>query len=274
VAGLPKRRSLNNRSTGAQDETLPLPAFPPAAIQAKRAEIARKLIAGSANIKDHTISRIAAADLKLLFALYNEFFFDNRFWQVYRGKLQFSLSRRLTRSAGKTLCPRNIDRLRPEEVVLEIRMGVDFFFDYDAVAGPKQVNGLPSRNALEAFQLVFEHELCHVVEFINFHVSNCSRPRFKNIAKNLFGHRESNHQLPTRQRIVYETMGLRIGGAVSFMYQHQRLEGVLTKINQRATVMVKDPNGNYIDREGVKYRKYLVSVELLDPTSALSPRLE
>ena len=142
-------------------------------------------------------------------------------------------------------------------------MGVGFFFDYDEVAGEKQVNGLPSRNALEAFQLVFEHELCHVIEFINFHSSSCSRARFKNIAYRLFGHLESYHQLPTRQRIISEKSGLKIGDSVSFMYGNQRLQGVLYKLNKRATVMVKAKNGNYADREGVRYRKFLVPVEFL-----------
>jgi hypothetical protein len=233
------------------------------AIRAKRAEVARRLIAVSPNIKDHTITRIAPSDLRILFELYDELFLENRFFQSFGGQMKFSLSRRLTQCAGKTICPKAIGRMKPEEVVIEIRMGVDFFFDFDQVASAKKVNGLPCRNALEAFQLVFEHELCHAVEFIHFHTSNCGRQRFKTIAKNLFGHLEVYHQLPTARRIVQEKMGLKIGDTVSFMYGNRRLKGLLYRINKRAVVMVKANNGNYTDGKGNRYQKYFVPVELL-----------
>jgi hypothetical protein len=232
-------------------------------IRQKRAEVARGLIAVSPNVKGQKITRIAPSDLKILFELYNEIFFENRFFQSFGGQMKFSLSRRLTRSAGKTLCPKNIGRMKPEEVVIEIRMGVDFFFDFDEVKSEKKVNGIPCRNALEAFQLVFEHELCHAIEFINFHSSNCSRERFTTIAKNLFGHRESYHQLPTTRRIVHENMGLKLGDTVSFMYGNERVKGILYKINKRAIVMVKAKNGTYADQAGTRYQKYYVPVELL-----------
>jgi hypothetical protein len=233
-------------------------------IRRKRAEVARRLIAVSPNIKDPKLTRIAPSDLKTLFELYNEIFFENRFFQSFGGQMKFSLSRRLTRCAGKTICPKAIGRMKPEEVVIEIRMGVDFFFDFDAVASAKKVNGLLCRNALEAFQLVFEHELCHTIEFINFHTSNCNRERFKTIAKNLFGHLEVYHQLPTARRIIQEKMGLKLGDTVSFMVGNRRLQGLLYRINKRAVVMVKAKNGNFADGEGNRYRKYYVPVELLN----------
>jgi hypothetical protein len=254
---------MHSRTIEKNDDSLFFTNNTPKAIRQKRAEIARRLIARSANIKDHTITCMAPSDLKILFDLYNELFFENCLLQDFRGKMKFSLSRRLTSSAGKTICVKNMGRLKPEEVVMEIRMGVDFFFNYDAVESEKKVNGLPCRNALEAFQLVFEHELCHVIEFIYFQTSNCSRSRFKYIARSLFGHLTSYHQLPTRQRIVCEKLGLAIGDPVSFIYGNQRVQGVLSKINKRATVMVRDQKGNYVDREGNRYRKFLVPVELL-----------
>lgn len=251
---------MNHGTTGSN---LYFTVFNAEAIRRKRTEIARRLVAVSPNIKDRRITRIAPSDLKILFELYNEIFLGNRFFQSFSGQMKFSLSRRLTRNAGKTICPKAIGRMKPEEVVIEIRMGVDFFFDFDEVASTKKVNGLPCRNALEAFQLVFEHELCHAIEFINFHTSNCSRERFKTIAKNLFGHLEVYHQLPTTRRIVQEKLGLKIGDTVSFMYGNRRLKGLLYQINKRAIVMVKANNGDYTDGEGNRYQKYFVPVELL-----------
>jgi hypothetical protein len=233
------------------------------AIRLKRFEVARDLKYLSPNVKDDKITKIAPTDLKLLFELYDEYFFERYFAESFQGTMKFSLSRRMTSSAGKTLCPKNIGRMKPADVTIEIRMGVGFFLDYDAVQSEKQVNGIPTQNALEALQLVFEHEICHVIEFINFHASNCRGKRFKTIAHNLFGHLKSYHQLPTRRRIVQENMGLKIGDTVSFNYAEGELQGILYRINKRAVVMVKDRKGRYTDREGNRYNKYYFPIELL-----------
>lgn len=72
----------------------------------KRAEISKLLIQKSANIKNGTISTISTADLKLMFELYDQIFFGSWFKRNFKGKLKFSLSRRMTKSAGLTLCPK------------------------------------------------------------------------------------------------------------------------------------------------------------------------
>jgi hypothetical protein len=236
----------------------------PEEIQRKRFEVSRDFKFLSTNIKTDRITKIAPTDLQLLFELYDEVFFDRYFDRYFLGKLRFSLSRRLTSSAGKTLCPKNIGCMKPDEVVIEIRMGIGFFFHYDAVESEKKVNGITTRNALEALQLVFEHEICHVIEFINFHTSNCHGKCFKTIAHNLFGHLQSYHQLPTRRRIVQEKLGLQLGDPVSFVYAGKVLSGILYRINKRAVVMVKDRHGRYTDCQGHRYSKYYVPVELLN----------
>jgi len=233
------------------------------AIKAKRAEIAGKLNLISANIKTNEIARIATLDLKLLFDLYDEVFFNGKFKDFYSGELKFSLSPRLTRSAGKTVCPKNIAKIPPEKAVMEIRIGLDFFFKYNEIHGVKMVCGIPTRNALEALQLVFEHELCHVLEFANFYTSNCGRQRFRTIAGNLFKHTESYHKLPTQRRITEEKYGFKIGGPVAFTVANKTYRGILYRINKRATVMVRDEGGAYTDKQGNRYTKYYVPVKLL-----------
>lgn len=233
-------------------------------IKNKRAEVARHLLQSSPNISSGDIKAISTSDLRLLLDLYDKAFFDNRFKALFKGNFRFSLSRRMTKSAGKTICPRNIGRIKPEDLTVEIRMGVTFFFHYSHIEGSKTVCGIETTTGLEALQLVFEHELCHAVEFICFGESNCSADRFKTIAVNLFGHTDSHHSLPTNRQIARHRFGLNIGDKVSFTFEGKMLTGLLYNINKRATVMVRDKKGQFTDRKGNRYAKYYVPLVMLE----------
>jgi len=233
-------------------------------IKNKRREISGLLMKKSKNIKSETVSALSAADLDILFGLYDEIFFENWFKQNYKGKLKFSVSRRMTRSAGLTRCPRNINGIRPEELVIEVKIGVDFFFHYGLVEGSGTVGGIDTGSSLEALQLVLEHELCHVVEFILFGSSSCKGERFRTMAGNLFGHTESCHKLPTHRQIAFSALGLKIGDSISFNYEGRVLTGILYSINKRATVMVRDNSGLLADRQGRRYSKYYVPLSLIE----------
>ena len=185
------------------------------AIQQKRLKIYKQLMLQSANIKIGAITAISTADLYSLFELYDSVFFKNWFKESFKGLIHFSLSRRMTKSAGSTLCPKHANTEIQKLPVFEIRIGVDFFFNYHLAEGSKKVCGINTNSSLEALQLVFEHELCHVLEFIHFNDSNCSGERFKAIAGNLFGHTDSHHQLPTHKKIAYQKLGLKVGDPVS-----------------------------------------------------------
>ncbi|GAA0177548.1 hypothetical protein SH2C18_07610 [Clostridium sediminicola] len=232
-------------------------------IESKRKEISELIIKNSTNIMNYKITKISSKDIELMFKLYDRIFFDNWFKENYKGKLNFSLSKRMTKSAGKTICPRNIKNITQEELILEIRMGVELFFNFDMIGGVKAVCGIQVNNSLEAMQLVFEHELCHVIEFIHYKESNCKRYRFNSIANNLFGHTESYHQLPTNKEIAREKFGLSLGDEVSFIFEGKKAWGILYKINKRATVMVLDKNGHFVDNKGKRYSKYYVNLSLL-----------
>lgn len=233
-------------------------------IKQKRSEASRLLMQSSPNINSRDIDAISTGDLQLLFQLYDQIFLDNWFKTNYRGQFKFSLSRRMTRSAGHTKCPKNKDRIKPEELTIEIRIGVDFFFQYDMVEGNKTVGGITTANSLEALQLVFEHELCHAIEYICFGKSNCSAVRFKSIAGNLFGHTGEFHSLPTNRQIASQKMGLKPGDTVSFSFKGNKLLGILYRINKRAVVMVKDKQGQFADTEGNRYAKYYVPLKILE----------
>jgi len=170
----------------------------------------------------------------------------------------------MTKSAGLTRCPQNIDRIEPAELVIEIKIGIDFFMHYDLIEGSKTVGGINTCNSLEALQLVFEHELCHVIEFVHFKRSSCSKKRFKALANNLFGHTESCHKLPTYRQIANQRMGLNIGDTVSFIFEGEKLTGLLYNINKRAIVMVRNKDGFLADCKGNRYTKYYVPLNLLE----------
>lgn len=233
-------------------------------IDNKRREISKLLISQSPNIKSGDVRAISPADLELLFQLYDRIFLQNWFKESFKGKMKFSLSKRMTKSAGMTLYPRNIRKINPEEQAFDIRIGVDFFLQYGQIEGSRTVCGLETGNSLEALQIVFEHELCHVMEFILFKESSCNRERFKTIAGNLFGHTESHHRLPTNRQIAKQKLGLEIGDTVSFTFQGKRFTGILYNINKRATILVRDAKGLFIDPKGRRYSKYYVPLKDLE----------
>lgn len=220
----------------------------------------------SPNINNGKIKTISVMDLKKMFELYDCIFLNDWFKNNFRGKFIFSLSKRMTKSAGITLCPKNIARIKPEEVNLEIRIGVDFLFQYDLVDGKKTVCGIKTEDSLQALQLVFEHELCHAIEFLLFYKSSCAGKRFKALSFNLFGHNESYHKLPTNKQIASQNLGLRVGDNVTFDFEGKKLKGFIYNITKRATVMVKNTKGQLIDKNGNRYSKYYVPLSKLVTT--------
>ena len=224
----------------------------------KRNSIRNTFIIKSKNVKTGNIQCMSNEDLKILFDLYDEEFFYNYFSRDFKGSLTFSLSTRMTSAAGKTIYSKKIKLLREEEESYEIRMGIKFFFQYYMVERDKIVSGINTKDSLEAFQIVFEHELCHLMELHLYKESSCKKLRFKTMVNNIFAHTGVHHQLPSQQEITSEKYGIAIGQMVSFVNEGKKYSGFIYKINKRATVMVKDATGTFRDREGNTYSKWYV----------------
>lgn len=233
-------------------------------IEKKRKEISKELINRSNTINSYVIKEISNEDIKILFKLYDSIFLHSWFANNFQGNFKFSISKRMTKSAGYTLCPKNISKLNPKDIVIEIRIGINFFLQYDILNETKVVGGIETKSSLEALQLVLEHEICHALEFINFYKSSCRGDRFKAIANNLFGHTSSYHQLPTSKKLAKEMFNLNIGDKVFFTYKSNRLNGFIYRINKRATVMVEDKVGQYVDSRGNRYSKYYIPLDRLE----------
>ncbi|NLX90981.1 MAG: SprT family zinc-dependent metalloprotease [Firmicutes bacterium] len=238
--------------------------YTPQEIAEKRAEIRRLLISGSSNINSGEINRIAVSDLELLFEYYDAAFFKGYFRKYFPGKLRFSLSTQMTRNAGKTNYLRNLPGLRPEQEDYEIRIGVNFFFNYNKLQRNKAVNGIITKDALEALQLVFEHELVHLIELHCCRKSSCRKERFKTLAKQLFGHLDRYHHLPTEKEIAASRYGFKSGDWVCFSHGGRKQTGIIYRINKRATVMVPDGEGIFQDQQGQKYSKWYVPITALE----------
>lgn len=227
-------------------------------IDKKRERIRNEFINKSKNIKNGDIKIISNEDLKLLFDLYDEVFLNYFFRDNFEGVLKFSLSQRMNRNAGKTVVSKSLKPSVLQQEIYEIVMAVKFFFNYSKLGRDKKVNGIDTYDALNAFQLVLEHEICHLIEFYVFKKSSCKGQRFKNFAHNIFGHTDVYHQLPTEGEIVRDIYGFKTGDKVSFEYEGKFYEGIINRINKRATVMVKSAKGEYVDKDGNRYVKWYV----------------
>lgn len=209
----------------------------------------------SPNHLEENILRISPGDLKELYRAYDAVFFDGQLATQLQDRLKFSLSTRMTKAAGKTIYTK-----KAENRQYEIRIGVDFLFNFDALQREKNVAGLVVENSLEALMLVFEHELVHVLETEAYGTTNCKGKRFQKMAAQLFGHTSSYHALPSQREVIYEISGYKPGDQISFNYNGKKLKGTIHSINKRATVMVKDSRGDYADALGQRYTKYYVPI--------------
>jgi len=62
---------------------------------------------------------------------------------------------------------------------------------------PVEVCGLPCVDRLAALQRIMEHEIIHLAEFLTWGKSSCGKTRFKQMAKGIFSHAGTKHDLVT-----------------------------------------------------------------------------
>lgn len=227
-------------------------------INLKRNTIITLFCEKSSNIKDGDIKKISINDLQLLFFIYDEIFLDNYFKNTYQGKIKFTLSHQMTRSAGITRVSKKIAKLSQKEQLFEIKISLDFLFNYYETAGEKFVNGIKTNNPLDVLILVFEHEICHIIEFIYFYNSSCGGKRFKSLAKNIFGHTDNHHKLPTIPELNFMKYDIKVSDLVSFSFEGKKLTGIIYRINKRAIIMVEDKKGKYYNQKRIRFTKYLI----------------
>ena len=72
-------------------------------IESKRTQVTEQLAQISSDMKSPQLASISTDDLRLLFEMYDEMFFLNWFRDYYKGKMKFSLSKKMTRIKTPTL---------------------------------------------------------------------------------------------------------------------------------------------------------------------------
>lgn len=232
-------------------------------INAKRDLIKKNLYEQSKNIKSVDFIKISDNDLFILYKLYDEIFLESWFKENFKGKIVFKMSRQLSKAAGNTKTKKNIYMLKPEDVEFEIKISINHLANMDKADRSKFVGGIEVTNKLDSLMLVFEHELCHVIEFLIYKKSNCSKGNFRNLICNLFGQIESTHKLVSNSEANYHEYGIRVGDRVTFEYGGQILHGIINKMNKRAIVMSPSNQGKYVDKSGQHYTKYYIPLSCL-----------
>lgn len=221
----------------------------------KRGDIYTKITTLYPQLKDRPIPALPEALCGLLLGYYDDAFFHGMIKRMLP-QLTIHPSSRMTRCGGKFV----ILRSRDMTTTCQIRMSTDFLLRL--TDGPFLVDGLSVSSAIEAFMLVLEHELCHAAEYALYGHVNAHQAVFRSLCQGLFGHTSITHQLPTRAQQAI-TGNISVGTYVSFMHKNITLRGIVSRITKRATVMVKDPKGIYIDSRRIRYSRYLVPLSKL-----------
>lgn len=225
--------------------------------------IADQMLTSSPCIQEANFSRIHPDDLRLLYDLYDDLYFDGLVRQTFdQSRISFRVSPRMTSAGGKTSRWGNPARTRD----LRYEIAVSSTLLFQSFQNPDQtisVTGLECENRLQALLRVMEHELVHLVEMLLWTDSNCALHRFQDIASNQFGHTKHTHNLLTPREQARREYGVQAGRRVRFDFEGRLLEGVVNRVTKRATVLVQDPAGvRYSD--GNHYLKYYVPVQQLE----------
>ena len=230
-----------------------------------QSDIERLFLSQTTGIGSRNFNRIATADLRLLFNLYDDLFFAGSISRCLKANsvsLSFRLAPRLTSAGGKTTyypLPRNASGQRPIEIAISTTLLFESFHGPD----PEHiVVGCPCRDRTEALLRIFEHELLHLIEINDTGTSRCSAPPFKRMARRIFGHRESNHQLIRPADRARRQCGIVVGDSVWFEFEGVTIRGTVNRITKRATVLVPAAQG-ILYNDGRRYAKYYVPIHQL-----------
>ena len=237
-------------------------------IDENRSILKDSLISKSENIKSENFKKISERDLHILFELYDEIFLKDWFKQNFKGKIKFILSKQLTRAAGNTRTKKNIAQIRNEDIEFEVKISLNHLSNFDKIERTKYVGGIEANSILESLMLVFEHEICHVIEFLVLMKSSCRKKPYKDLIFNIFGQTETTHKLVSVNEVNAHEYGLKLGDKVRFIYNGKFVNGFIQRINKRATVMSPDMHGNYMDKSGKRYKKFYVSLESLTKSNS------
>lgn len=218
-----------------------------------------RVLSESKYVTSPDFKSISSADLALIYKLYDQYFFSGQVEKALGGSpLDFELSGRLTRSAGKTVYYR-----KPAKRFL-IGVSTTLLFGCFTDEDHREIvcSGIVCRDRLDALLRVMEHEMVHLIEFLIWEKSSCSLKRFHSITLRAFAHTENVHSMITPVEKARKQMGIAPGVQVQFEIDGRQLTGMVNRVTKRATVLVVDRDGRLYS-DGKKYVKYYVPLTLL-----------
>jgi hypothetical protein len=231
-------------------------------ISGRTAQIHAIVLSKSKYIDDPNFTGIHTTDLELLFAEYDNEFFDGQIKETLGTiPLYFRLSKRMTSSGGKAACHADRSGRRWYEISVSTTILFGCFTGEDH--RPITASGITCRDRLDALQRIMEHELVHLIEMLLWGKSSCSQSRFHSITLRFFGHTENKHLLITPREKALVKFGIRPGIAVRFRFDGVEHTGIVNRISKRATVLVEDREGQRYS-DGKHYLKFYVPVQLLE----------
>jgi hypothetical protein len=232
--------------------------MPRAQADAAFGEIHAAVLGASSTLDGPDFSSMALADMRLLYQLYDQRFFDGALHRRLGRDIGFHLNKRLRSSGGRTVFDKRqgfyVIELAPDLIIQS----------FGGVARDIEVCGRMCSDRLQAAMRIFEHELCHLAEFVERGTSSCSRRPFQAMAEGLFGHGDHRHRLVTAPELVRDRLGIQAGDRVRFARQGTWVVGRVGRITKRATVYVPDPTGEYVDTAGRRFEKFYVPVDALE----------
>jgi hypothetical protein len=248
--------------------------YAPNEVQKKVRAIYAATLHESRHIRTGNFDVIAAEDVERLYRRYDDTFFSGLFQRLLsregEGPLTFRVSRTMTSAGGKTT------RLRRRagspgggQAVAAYDLAVSATLLFQTFRGedrPIVVAGITCADRLEALQRIVEHEMIHLLELLVWRTSSCARERFQQLARNLFAHTHTHHELVTPREIAHE-QGIKVGERVTFEYQGVRYTGRVNQITKRVTVLVEHPTGSLYS-DGKRYLKFYVPLGALELANA------
>jgi len=105
--------------------------------------------------------------------------------------------------------------------------------------------------------------MVHLIEMLLWDKSSCAQARFHSISLRFFAHTENQHNLITPQERAIVKFGIKPGMTVQFRLDGEEHQGIVNRINKRATVLVEDGQGERYSN-GKHYRKFYVPFQFLE----------
>jgi hypothetical protein len=239
--------------------------YSPEVATSKAQRIYRAALDASPYFQSANFEAIASSDLRRLFSLYDEEFFDGLLETMLREDhaypMGFRLSSRMTNAGGKTI--RTVSRMPGSRATYEIAISTLLLYQtFGDIDRPVEVVGLRCRDRLEALQRVFEHELLHLAEFLATGASSCKGRVFQTLARSIFGHKAVVHNLVTPREVAATNHAIRLGDRVAFDYEGKTRVGRVNRITRRATILVEDPTGPLFS-DGQRYLRFYIPIAML-----------